>query len=75
MGPHGLFPVTSSFTVSLSCRDSLARTSSSPACSAVDLNQDWPVCELRTVADAKALGYLARIVGAVEVILYALFTD
>ena len=62
-------PIERSFTVSLSCRDSLVRTSGSPACSTVDFDQEQHVCELRTVADTKALSYVARIVGAVEVIL------
>ena len=66
-------PATSafrSFTVSPSCRDSLARTSGSRACSTVDLDRDLPVCELRTLTDTKALGYFASLAGAAKVILY-----
>ena len=59
----------SSFAVSLACRNSLARTSGSPACSTVDFDQDWPVCELRTSIDTTSLSTVVKIVGAVEVIL------
>ena len=59
-----------SFTVSLACRDRLARTSGSPVCSNVDFSQDWPVCELRTLMDTMCLGSVTTIVGAMEVICY-----
>ena len=61
---------TKSFSVSQSCLHSLARTSGSPACSAVDFTEELPVCELRTLADTSTLGYIAGIAGAIEVILW-----
>ena len=60
-----------SFTVSLSCRDSLARTVGSPVCSTVDFNQDLPICELKTPSDTKYLGSMVKIVGAIMVIVYS----
>ena len=61
-----------SYTVSLACRDSVARTSGSPSCNAVDFNQDWSVCELNTRSDTKALRSVVKIAGAIEVIPYIL---
>ena len=59
----------SSFIVPQACRNSLARTSGSPACSTVNFDEDWPVCELRTLIDTSSLTTVVKIVGAVEVIL------
>ena len=61
---------TKSLTVSQPCRDSLARTSGSPGCGAVDFIEELPVCELKTVADTRTLGSIAGIAGAIEVILW-----
>ena len=62
-------PTRTSFTVSLACRDSLARTSGTPACSTVDVNQDLPVCELRTPSDMKYMASVVKIAGAIWVII------
>ena len=56
--------------MSLSCQDSLARTSGSPACSAMDFTRNWPVCELRTLTDTRTLGNMVRIAGAIQVFLH-----
>ena len=69
ISPHYLHLGTitrTSFTVSLACRDSLARTSGKPTCSTVD----FTVCELRTPSDTACLGSVVKIVGALEVISY-----
>ena len=59
--------ITRSLTVPLACRDSLARTPGSPACSTVDFNMDWPVCEILTHADTTALRHTAKLSGSLEV--------
>ena len=55
-----------SVPVSLSCRDSLARSTGYEKCSTADLSK-FPVCEMMTPADFRAVVGVAKLCGALEV--------
>ena len=55
------------FSVSLPCRDALARTRGLPACGEVNLPQMRPPCELREPSDTRLLLQMASVSGSREV--------
>ena len=52
--------------MSLSCRDSLARSIGYEKCSTTDLSK-FPVCEMMTPTDFRAVASVAKLCGALDV--------
>ena len=52
--------------MSLLCRDSLARSTGYEKCSTADLSK-FPVCEMMTLADFRAMASVAKFCGALVV--------
>ena len=65
--PLSLWPTPTSFVVSVTCRDRLARTTGLRPCHTMDPDLERLICELRDLSDRHVLSSVAAISGMIEV--------
>ena len=67
--PLSLWPNPSSFVVSITCRDHLAKTTGFRACHLMDANRERPACEVREQSDTRVLFSVGSISGMTQVFI------